>query len=452
MQRHHAQIGLRWALAFAGVGLALVALLWTAAPLAGPEQLAAPTSVETGGVEPVSASLPAPSPETSAAPAPDPAPRPVERLVPKGPDPPRPASNVAGAPTAYAALTLTLVQPNGKPAAGGIVTLSAPRTTWTQAAGSRQRPISDDAGQLPFPKVPAETQLELSVTDALGFDVLRPVQLTLAAGEHRRLTQRLDRELRTVVVQVVDRAGGGLSAEVTLNAVRNEARGDPRSAYRSTDEEGRAAFVGIAADTVSVWATRAGYAPMWRSALPLDRDPLQIVLTLESGPSVDVEIVDGSGRPRDVDSVELRGVPMSVLAERVATGLYRFPAFPRAATGVIASVQGRTWMTPHTASEPVAHLVVPASGALSVTWGRLPEGCEPNGIFISSEPPGWSWFEHLDAGTLAGRGPVRFETLAPGDYNVRLNCPNPPAGPPDFDLETRATVQSGKTADVRIVP
>lgn len=448
MRRHHAQTGLRWALALAALGLALVALLWRAGPRVDVDE-PMPPSVAQAPAAPAPP-LPAPADPASPLPAHDSSAQPVQSLAPAE-VPAAPPSNVVGAPRSFGSLDVTLVQPDGQPAAGAIVALQAPRTTWKPGPGARQRPDADEAGHVAWATVPAETLLQLSVTDAVGIDVLHSIELTLGPGEHREQTLQIDCKLRSVVVRVVDSSAAGLAAEVTLQATRDD-RQPPILRTARTDADGRVAFVGLAAERVAVWAVAPGYAPMWRGELSLDRDPLEIVLTLESGPRVDVEIADLQGRPRDVDSVQLVGPPMSVLADRIAPGLYRFAAFPRAATGIIASVQGRRWAVSHTASEPVAHLVVPASGALSVTWAPLPVDCEPNGVFIASEPSGWSWFEPIDAATLAGHGPVLFKTLAPGDYSVRLNCPDSMHAQAVAELSVRATVQSGQTAQLRIAP
>jgi hypothetical protein len=450
MRARQGQRRLGWAsVGVAALALAAGVLLWFAAPREDSSAVDSPATVTTRAS--AAAALPTPrEDDTPSLPAHDASAQPVQPLAPAE-IPAAPPSPVAGAPRSFGSLDLTLVQPDGQPAAGALVALATPRTTWKPEPGARPRLDADEAGHVAWPIVPAETELQLTVTDALGIEVAAVVALTLGPREHREQTLRIDCKLRSVVVRVVDTSAAGLSAEVTLQATRDASQ-QPVPRTERTDAHGRVAFVGLAAERVDVWAVAPGYSPMWRGQLTLDRDPLEIVLTLENGPRVDVEIADLEGRPRDVDSLQLVGVPMCVLADRIAPGLYRFPAFPRAATGIIASVQGRRWSVSHSASEPVAHLVVPASGSLSVTWAPLPLDCEPNGIFISSEPSAWGWFEPIDAATLAGHGPVLFETLAPGDYSVRLNCPDSKHAQAVAELSARATVQSGKTAQLRIEP
>ena len=459
VRRHHAKVGLRWtpALAAAGVvGGALIALLWISGPLA--ETTEAPTGRESAlAAAPPVPSLPAPPPPAPAA-APAPTIQPVQPLAATAVVTPL-AARASGAPRSFGSLDVVLLQPSGKPAIGAVVGLSAPRTSWQPDAATKSRAVVAESGRVEWRAVPAETELQIGITDALGYGI-GSATVTLAPHEHRQLTQRIETALRSLVVRVVDNAGRGLAAEVTLHADTREETFQPIPAQRFTDSGGRAAFVGLAAERVSVWAKVEGFAPIWRDGILLDRDPVEIVLALEAPSSgVDVEIVDDLGAPRDVDSVVLTGPPMTVLAERIAPGWYRFAHYPRAATGIVASVQGRTWNLKHSADEPLASLVVPASGSLSVTWDRLPAGYEPNGVFITSDPPAWGWFEPLDAGLRAGRGPVRFETLAPGEYTVRLNCPNAPmlSGPPDVppsapNLSAQATVASRQMTEVKIEP
>jgi hypothetical protein len=93
-------------------------------------------------------------------------------------------------------------------------------------------------------------------------------------------------------------------------------------------------------------------------------------------------------------------------------------------------------------------MVVPAAGALSVTWAQLSNDCEPIGVFIYSEPPGWGWFEPVDEALRATRGPVLFENLAPGEYRVELHCPQARAA----DRSGSATVKSDATSQVHLDP
>jgi len=464
MRHPHAQTGLRRTLALAVIGAAgatgaaLVASIWLSWP---------PAEAETTAIVPgrslaatPTATLPAPPRSGVDPPAPELAPRPVQSLAP--PAVTRPTTPPAwGAPRAFGSLDVTLLEPGGKPAVGAVISVSAPRTTW-----GRQGPavVADESGHAMWPAVPAETELQVGFTDALGFDV-GSTTLTLEPGERRELTQRIDAELSAVVVRVADGSGAGLAAQVTLQAVRSidgKNRSDStRSTSRLTDSSGRAAFPGLSVQRVSVWAQAEGFAPLWRDDITLDHDPLEIALIIERGSGLDVQIVDDVGRPRDVDSVALTGTPMTVLAEHVAPGWYRFVGVPRAATGLVASAQGRRWSVRSLAG-PVVQLVVPASGSLSVSWSELPLSYEPNGVFISSEPPAWGWFEPLDAATRAARGPVLFENLAPGDYIVRLNCPDAPVArskSPDArspeatpNLSAPAVVVSRQIAEVRIEP
>ncbi|HZL99710.1 MAG TPA: carboxypeptidase-like regulatory domain-containing protein, partial [Planctomycetota bacterium] len=432
----------------AAFGLAAAAVLWAARPRADDESAgvgdAAAASVPPPAAQPLPPLVALPGPDASLDPA-----QPLD--VPEAPANRAPLAKTPTAPTAFAALELTLVQPCGQPAAGVRVQVAAPRSTWkpTSQADAPAEPTTSGSGTIAWPRLPAQTPLLLHANDPLGFVLLSRHTLSLDPGERRELTVTVDHDLRSLEVAVTDGAGRPIDALVELVAAQDEAGGRQLRTWKlATDADGLAAFGRLAADSVSVAVNRHGFAPTWRTDVPLDRDPLRIELALDPGLPVDVEIVDESGQPRDVDAVEMRGTPMSVLAQRVAPGRYRFASFPEGANGIVASVQGRIWQTGHEARHPVARLVVPAPGALSVTWRHLPPGFEPTGIFVVSVPPGWGSFELIDAAARARGGPLLLDDLVPGHYELRLHGSEGGGA----DLAAKATVTSGTTAAVRIEP
>src|SRR5262245_46514983 len=152
MRRPRAQIGLRRALVLAAIGVAgatgvaLVASIWLSRP---------PAEIETTAIVPdrsfaavPTPTLPAPS-RSLEEPAPELAPRPVQSLAP--PDVERPTTPAAlGAPRAFGSLDVTLLQPGGQPALGAIVSVSAPRTTWTRPDSAI---VADESGHAAWPVV-----------------------------------------------------------------------------------------------------------------------------------------------------------------------------------------------------------------------------------------------------------------------------------------------------------
>jgi hypothetical protein len=232
--------------------------------------------------------------------------------------------------------------------------------------------------------------------------------------------------MSTVEVCVRDLFGFPVvGAAVTLTASRTEGT---TAVYRSdrgfSGSDGCARFLGLAADTVAVGAWRRGLAPAWLPALPLHGESLAIELVLGAGLPLDVEIVDERGQPRDVDTVEIAGTPVLLRAEHLATGSYRFTGLPEGTIGIVATDHARTWRIEHDLRVPVAQLVIPRSGALSVTW-QLPIGaCSHPQLFVFTEPAGWGNHVAVDETAFLQGGPVLIEGLAPGDYRVELRCSN----------------------------
>ena len=447
MRAPQGQSRLGWAsVGAAALAAAAGALLWSAAPRNESHAADSPATVTTpptaAAALPVSRkdpTPPLPAPDITSEPVQSLAPPPAERRVA------RPRVPAGTTPTSFAALDLTLVEPSGSPARGIKLTVRALNSRWR----AYELPGYCIENHFVLTDLPADTTLVLRGTDPLGYEVLK-LQLALSQNERRVLTETVSRELLAVTVHVRDRAGRPVE-DASVSLVAGLTQGSTRTrqtAQEKTGSSGVVLFRDLAAESVSVSVQRDGFAPAWVADTPLDRDPLEIAITLDGGFAVDVEIVDEAGRPRGVDAVSLRGSPVSILAERTGPGHYRFAAFPEGASGIIASVQGRVWALDHAARQPVARLLVPSSGSLAVTWDPVASGCEPLGLFIYSEPPGWGWFEAMDAAARARRGPVLFEDLAPGDYRVELHCPDRIAD----DRTARASVRSGERSEVRIGP
>jgi hypothetical protein len=475
MQERDGPGRLGWAvLGVAAIGLAAGAMTWVASRR---DDVPPPPAVAAAGpATPEVIPLPAPSADaTSSLPPPGLPTDGVQPLAPSSPLVQLGQLDVTTA-TAWAALgslDLILEQPCEAPAA--LVRLGMEITDPEKK--EFERPVHVDGnGRVVLQALPAETPIRLRGSDAMDYGVWT-LDFTLAPDEHRVLTETISRDLRSVVVRVrddagrpIDRASIHLVAALTEGETRSlktadrsshqlaprDYRPDPRDgvltdaevAEQRSWEHGAARFDGLAAESVSVGVTLDGYAPAWISDVPLDHDPLEILLTLEPGFPVDVEIVDEAGQPRDVDEVELRGTPVSVKAVRTARGRYRFAAFPEKATGITANVQARCWSIEHDAHRPLARMVVPSAGSIAVTWSDLEPHCKPMGIYIHSDSANWGWFEAMDAETRAAHGPVLFEDVAPGDYRVELHCPDGTGA----DRAADVTVRPGQRTDVRLVP
>lgn len=401
-----------------------------------------PTSLPT----PRSAALPEPRPSA-------PAPLPALDVVPEDVEPPAPAASpkrlpkARTAPTDFATLDLTLLQSHGAPAAGVKLKLEAPYSKWQRGTDPL---LSDESGRFALPPLPADTLLYLSASDRLRYPVLERFELTLQPGERRVLSRTLERDLHAVIVRLRDRAGHPVPGVTTrlVTALTHASTRTVQESQATSDADGLAHFAGSAAESVSITASHESFAPAWISDLPLDRDPLQIELVLDPGFPVEVEISDASGRPRDVDRVELRGSPVVVQARRIVTGRYRFDAFPETASGITAIVQGRSWPVDHSARQPVARIVVPAAGALSMSWDATRITCEEARIFVYSDPPGWGWYMSVDEAARDTGGPLRLGDLAPGDYLVQIECANGHRA----EHSTRASVFSEVTTQVVLEP
>lgn len=456
------------------LALATGAIVW-AATHGGDARSA---SVDATGASTAEDPLPTPSVDaTPSLPSPDAAIDEVQPLAPVRPDHVAPLADAATIdPAASGSLDLTLLQPCGAPARSLDFSAEPPKF---ELRADGVFPFFDDRkGQLLLAGLPVETPIQLWFTDSVDYEVFR-LELTLAPGEQRVLSETISRDLRCVIVRVRDGAGrpiDGARVHLVAAVTEGEARSiksvdrwsgqvpprdrppdhdrgsrwlsDAEVAERNSWEHGVVRFDALAAESVSVCVSREGYGMTWISDVPLDHDPLELTVTLEPGFRVDVEVVDEAGQPRDVDEVELRGTPVSVLAVRTAPGHYRFADFPEQATGITANVQARCWSIDHDAHQPLARMVVPASGSIEVTWSDLEPHCRPMGISIQSDSANWGWFEAMDATTRAAHGPVIFEDVAPGDYRVELHCPDGTGA----DRTATVTVRPGQRSEVRLVP
>jgi len=443
MRPKHGQIRLAW-IGASALAIALIAgaLLWAAAPHDDADAEARVAFAVSRTAAPAFSIAP-----PASLPAPEAAIEPPQPLTPPAAPARVARAEPAAAASGRASLDLTLLEPSGGPAVGVKMMLAIPTS---KARITAVPEWSGPDGRIVLPFLPADVPLVLRFADKAGNPVLDPLRLTLAAGEHRVLSLTTSVELCDVVVEVRDRLGRPVQDPVDVTLVAAFRNGSKRSlqTIREQTSEGRVGFSRMAVESVSVTAQLDGFAPAWQADTPVDRDPLVVVLTLDPGFTVDVEIVDEHGRARDVDAVTLRGAPVGMPARWLGPGRFRFPAFPAEATGITVSAQGRHWSIDHDARQPTARIVVPAAGELSVSWDPLEAGCGVQGLFIYSEPPGWGWFQQVDVATLARGGPVLIDDLAPGDYRLEVPCVSN-YGP---GRNGRATVQSGRMTAVRIEP
>jgi len=323
--------------------------------------------------------------------------------------------------TGLAALDLTLLQPCGEPAAGVTLSVSPPQFGPPPFGGEPM--VTDTSGRIVLTQFSAGVEVQLHGNDELGHCVL-DTKFSLRPDETRALTCTIERDLHTVVVHVRNAQGSPVTDAIVmlLAAATRKGERSEMTSQQHVSAEGDARFPSTAAESISIAARCEGLAPAWLTDVSLDQLVHGVVLTLQPGHPVDVEIVDEAGRPRRANSVRLRGSPLALEARHVDGGHFIFDAYPESANGIVAIMGKCAWTIEHSANEPSARIELPASGALALTWDPAELDCNRTELCLS----GGSLAQDLNLPVyldeLARGGPRRIDDLLPGDYSVRLAC------------------------------
>ncbi len=264
----------------------------------------------------------------------------------------------------------------------------------------------------------------------------------LAPGEWRVVTMREPVVPRELVLEVRTPDGSRLE---TFDATLRGPGGVEATKRRIPwgDGPARLRFPGLGVDTVDIEVLAKGHAP-WRAegvVVPRDRTP--VVVVLESGRDVLLEVVDAAGRhvrPHRVDVTDARGAPLERCAFRPRGVVLR--ALPPETVRIEVEVYKRTHVLHHDARERTARLVLDDAGAAMLRWDpglELPDG---SWVVLSGED-GRSGTVNLEAAArTAGRRLV--PGLPPGDWRAQLHAGRARGPWVEF------TVEDGGLVDLRL--
>jgi len=319
------------------------------------------------------------------------------------------------------------------------------------------RCMTDSAGLVVLSGLRPGVPLEVTLDDGFGGE-LRPTEtITLAPSEQRRIEWRIDAVARSLAVDVADERGQPIAgAEVTLlRTVGADTRSSGTGeSEKGADEHGRALFTNLRVDLVTVQVSKSGFATVWRRDIAVPTAGAVVSLTMGAGRTVDLEVVDALGQPRHVDGLFVTDAPDELAAEQIEVGHYRLSELPAGTVTIAARIDRRDFPLRHDTSNPRARLTIPALGGLRVTWSSPLVGAGSDHVFVRGiAPDTWSSYRPVSDATRATNGPVEFEALLPGDYEVVLRRgvgwtgDNPPVS-----QVARVTVKAGEVAEVVLEP
>ena len=318
------------------------------------------------------------------------------------------------------------------------------------------RCMTDSAGLVVLSGLRPGVPLEVTLDDGFGSE-LRPTEtITLAPGEQRHVEWRIDAVARSLAVDVADERGQPIpGAEVTLLRkvgadTHSSGTGDSQ---KSTNEHGRALFTNLHVDSVAVQASKRGFATVWKRDVPVPTAGAVVGLTMGAGRTVDLEVVDAQGQPRKVDGLFVTDAPDNLAAEQIELGHYRFSEQPAGTVTIVARIDKREFTLRHDTSTSRARLVIPALGGLRARWS-LPLGDAGYHVLVRGiAPDTWSSYRPIFDATRATNGPVEFEEILPGDYDVVLREGRGWTGDnPAISQVARVTVKAGEVAEVVLEP
>lgn len=289
-------------------------------------------------------------------------------------------------------LEVEVLDPAGNPVPGLFLALSAPGRIFEEEEGIRppadqlragadslrlSRYLSGGGGHLAWLRVVFQESrhgsvivagvldgipIEAEVVDATGGRVVEPVTLTLGAGEWRNLRLEVSRPARSFSGRVTDTLGSAIAK------ARVRVGGEDGHTVR-TDAEGRFHVPLIYAEHTSVFACAPEHAPLHFPDMLLSELPEELVLVLEEGRTIDLEVQDADGAAADPDRLvaEWNGV-LTGRVERVAPGRYTLSDLPTGEVDALVQIGGAELRHPLSTSSSQASLVLPRCGSVVLSW------------------------------------------------------------------------------------
>jgi len=277
--------------------------------------------------------------------------------------------------------------------------------------------------------VPVGRLVWVSASDRLDYVVAEPPPVRLAPGEERVLGLHVDGRAQPVEVLVTDAAGTpleGIECGISLPASARRDASFIVGAAERTDALGRASCSDVYAPAVELSVSEPGYAPVRRRITP---GVLEHVV-LDPGHAVVLRCHDPDGRPvavhasvRRADGSALDREPQALDAGHAAgdpSTAWRFEHLPPERVAFEAQVGGRRFSLEHDAREPEAHLELPASGRLEVSWPELAPFPDGHPVVLARDGEGHELQRLVDFGSRERVGAAALDVVYPGRYEVRL--------------------------------
>jgi hypothetical protein len=358
----------------------------------------------------------------------------------------------------YRASSLPFESANGAGAAPQQTSLGAttPITWGSTGTETWGRCLTDSEGQVLLSGLLPGVPLEITLDDGFGVP-LRPTEtIALAPDEQRHVEWRIDAVARSLAVDVADERGQPIAgAEVTLlRTVGADTRSSGTGeSEKGADEHGRALFTNLRVDLVTVQVSKSGFATVWRRDVAVPTAGAVVSLTMGAGRTVDVAVVDAQGQPRKVDGLYVTDAPDELAAEQIELGHYRFSELPAGTVTIVARIDKREFTLRHDTSVSRARLVIPALGGLRVTWSFPLGGAGYHVLTRGIAPDIWRSYRLIFDAARATNGPVEFEELLPGDYEVVLRTGRGWTDDnPQVSQVARVTVKPGEVTEVVLSP
>jgi Sigma-70, region 4/Carboxypeptidase regulatory-like domain len=360
-------------------------------------------------------------------------------------------------------LTVRVVDPSGKPAAGVRLQVSAeaPMFAGTDSAPDRflvpQVPSigaiagqevqrkrffvwfkTDETGVIALQSLVPGLPLQFSLLDAIDTKVLTEPVAALGLHEVRELKLRLPCAQRSLAGVVEDAAGQPIEkAQVGLGREERE--------FVTTGADGRFQFEHLFAPEANLDVERRGYVRVRMKDVLIQDDPYTLRVVLEPGRDASVCVVDDTGAKVDLGTLSAwqTAGERSFASGEVVNGCHRLLDLPIQELEVRLALAGKQFRASLGAHQEELVLRVPSLGRLEVSCAPAPSMVrEPLGVRLKSL--GAEGVEQWVRAFAAK--PAVFDAVLPGDYELSYVTWEPQ----ESDDEVVPLVPLGEPMTVRI--